>query len=117
MLIEKTDGCKNNPENASTAKLGEHIPQGFSISLLKDIENKYNIYRGKDCNGENSINKQKKSYQSNKIRMFVKKYLKVNMLKMKVIVKLGNIVIVQGNKEVIHIAYITWNIVYLNKFL
>ena len=25
-LIEKTNGCANNPENSSTAKKGEHIP-------------------------------------------------------------------------------------------
>ena len=25
-IIEKIDGCKNNPENASTAKVREHIP-------------------------------------------------------------------------------------------
>ena len=25
-LIKKTDGCANNPENISTAKIGEHIP-------------------------------------------------------------------------------------------
>ena len=24
-LIEKTDGCKSNPENSSTTKVGEHI--------------------------------------------------------------------------------------------
>ena len=25
-LIEKIDGCKNNPGNSSTTKVGEHIP-------------------------------------------------------------------------------------------
>ena len=25
-LTENTDGCKNNPENSSTTKVGEHIP-------------------------------------------------------------------------------------------
>ena len=28
-LIERTDGCKNNPGNSSTANLSEHIPSGF----------------------------------------------------------------------------------------
>ena len=28
-LIEKIDGCKSNPENSSTAKVGKHIPSGF----------------------------------------------------------------------------------------
>ena len=29
-LIEKTEGCKNNPENSSTTKVGKHIPSNFS---------------------------------------------------------------------------------------
>ena len=28
-LIENIDGCKSNPENSSTTKVGEHIPSGF----------------------------------------------------------------------------------------
>ena len=30
-IIEKIDGCKNNPENSSTTKVSKHIPSGFSI--------------------------------------------------------------------------------------
>ena len=51
-LIEKIDGCKDNPENSSTSKVNEHIPSGFSMSTilsLKSIENKHDVYRGKDC--------------------------------------------------------------------
>ena len=51
-LIEKTDICKNNPENSSTTKVGEYIPSGFSmftISLFKSIKNKHDAYRGIDC--------------------------------------------------------------------
>ena len=51
-LIEKIDGCKNNPENSSTSKVGEHIPSGFSMSTIssfKSIENKHDVYKGKDC--------------------------------------------------------------------
>ena len=51
-IIEKIDGCKNNLENSSTAKVSEHIPSFFSMStiyLFKSIENKHDIYRGKDC--------------------------------------------------------------------
>ena len=51
-IIEKIDGCKNNPENSSTAKLSEHIPSGFStsaISSFRSIENKLDVYRGNDC--------------------------------------------------------------------
>ena len=28
-IIQKIDGCKNNPENSSTTKVSEHIPSGF----------------------------------------------------------------------------------------
>ena len=31
-LINKTDGCKNTFEKSSTAKVGEQIPCGYSIS-------------------------------------------------------------------------------------
>ena len=51
-LIEKIDGCKNNPENSSTTKVSEHIPSGFSMSTIssfRSIENKHDVYRGKDC--------------------------------------------------------------------
>ena len=51
-IIEKTDGCKNNPENSSTTKVSEHIPSGFSMSTIssfRSIENKHDVYRGKDC--------------------------------------------------------------------
>ena len=51
-LIEKMVGCKNNPENSFTTKVGEHIPSGFSMltkSSFTSIQNKHNVYRGKDC--------------------------------------------------------------------
>ena len=50
--IEKIDRYKNNPGNSSTTKASEHIPSDFSvytISSFKSIENKHNVYRGKDC--------------------------------------------------------------------
>ena len=37
-LIEKTDGCKNNSENSSATKVGEHIPSCFSMSKISSIE-------------------------------------------------------------------------------
>ena len=51
ILIEKIDGCENSPEKLSTAKVSEHIPVGFTVSTIsfKDIENKHDVYRGKDC--------------------------------------------------------------------
>ena len=51
-LIEKNDGCKNNTENSSTKKVGEHIPSRFSVSTIssfKNIENNDDVDRGKDC--------------------------------------------------------------------
>ena len=51
-IIEKINGCKNNPENSSTTKVSEHIPSSFSISTIssfRSIENKHHVYRGKDC--------------------------------------------------------------------
>ena len=41
---------KNNLENSSATKLGEHILFSiFKISSFKSIENKHDLYRGKDC--------------------------------------------------------------------
>ena len=51
-ITEKIDGCKNNPENSSTAKVNNHILSGFSMSTIpsfRSIENKHDVYRGKDC--------------------------------------------------------------------
>ena len=48
----KIDGCKYNPENSSTTKVGENIPSGFAISTIssfKSIENKHDVCRGKGC--------------------------------------------------------------------
>ena len=41
-IIEKIDGCKNNHE----------IPSSFSMPTIlpfRSIENKHNVYKGKDC--------------------------------------------------------------------
>ena len=41
----------NNPENSFTTKVSEHIPWGFSMSTMsefKSIENKHDVYRGRD---------------------------------------------------------------------
>ena len=36
-IIKKTDGCKNNPENSSTAKVSKHIPSGSSMSTISSF--------------------------------------------------------------------------------
>ena len=33
-IIEKIDGCKNNPENSSTTKVSQDISLGFSMSTI-----------------------------------------------------------------------------------
>ena len=36
-IIEKIDGCKNNPEKSSTTKVSEHIPSVFSMSTISSF--------------------------------------------------------------------------------
>ena len=36
-IIEKIDGCKNNPENSSTTKVSKHILSGFFLSTISLI--------------------------------------------------------------------------------
>ena len=51
-LIKKFNRCGNNSEHSYATKVGEYIPSSFSmytISSLKSIENKLDVYRGKDC--------------------------------------------------------------------
>ena len=46
-IIEKINGCKNNPESSSTSKISKHIPLGFSMSTISSfpsIENKHDRY-------------------------------------------------------------------------
>ena len=41
----------NNPENSLTTKVSEYIPSGFSMSTMsefKTIENRHDVYRGRD---------------------------------------------------------------------
>ena len=37
-LMEKIDGCKNNPNKLSTTKVSEHIPSGFSVSTISSFK-------------------------------------------------------------------------------
>ena len=62
------------------------------------------IFLKKEMNS--STNKQQKSCQNAKIVVFIKKNLKIDMLKIKNILKLGTIAIILGSIEVLHIAYI-----------
>ena len=50
-LLQKTDGCKNNPENMLVTIVEKHIPSGFSMpikSSFKSTEIKHDVHRGKD---------------------------------------------------------------------
>ena len=52
LIFKKIDRCANNPENSLTTKLGEHIRCGYSMSKIlafDHLENKHNLFRGKDC--------------------------------------------------------------------
>ena len=43
---------ENNPESSSATKVSEPILSGFSMSAIssfRSIENKHDVYRGKDC--------------------------------------------------------------------
>ena len=90
-----------------------------AISSFKSKENKYDVYGGKGCMkkfceslrerkiGISNIksiklltNEQQKRYGN---AVFVKKIMKINMLKIKNIVKFA---IMQANIEVLHIAYV-----------
>ena len=68
-LLEKIDGCKNNPENSSTTKVGDNIPSDFSMSTIlsfRSIENKHKTYRGK-LRGKLLLKEQQESYANAKI--------------------------------------------------
>ena len=102
-IIEKIDGRKNNPKNSSTTKVSEHIPSGFSMSIIsscRSIENKHDVCGGKDfikkfCESLRKhtmkiINfkkkkmklltkEQKESYENAKIFVFAKKNLKIHI--------------------------------------
>ena len=39
-LIEKIDVCKNNSENSSPAKVGEHIRSGFLMPTISSFKNR-----------------------------------------------------------------------------
>ena len=73
-LIEKIHGCKNNPENSFIAKVGEHNPSGFLMSTIsfKSVENKYDVYRGKDF--------MKKSFREHAVQIISFKKKKMKLL-------------------------------------
>ena len=82
-LIKKIDGCKNNLENLSTTKISRHTSSGFSMSTISSfssIENKHDVYRGKDfmkkfCNSLKEDAMKIINYKKKKIRLLKKEQL------------------------------------------
>ena len=95
-----------------------------TILSFRSIENKHDVYRGKSCiekfceslrehalkiiNFKRKRNKviSRNHMKKQKSVTFVKKNLKINIFEIKNIVKLEIIVIIQGNIEVLRIAYV-----------
>ena len=51
-VIQKIDGCANNPENSSRTKIGEHIVCLYSMPTIWAFDhmvNKHTLYHEKDC--------------------------------------------------------------------
>ena len=84
-LIKRMDGCKNDFENSSKTKVGEHIPCQYSLSRIwtfDSIENKHDVYRREDCMKKlceslkqhkmTLTNEQKESYEKTKFATFAK---------------------------------------------
>ena len=140
-MIKKPEGCKNNPENPFTTKVGVHIPCGYSLSTIRTFDgiiNKHDLHRNENgiktfCESlrEHAIkiinyekkkmipltNKQQDSYERQKSAIFTNKSLNINIPLFRIIAKLEIIVIKQVNTtEVLNIAYLIENIVYLKKF-
>ena len=118
-FIEKTNECKNNPQNSFITIVSKHIPSGFPMSIIfsfKSIQIKHGVYRGKDCMKKiceslrqyaiNIINlKKKRNYQQKSSRNHMKMqksviFVKKN-LKDKKYLKLEIIDIMQENIEVL----------------
>ena len=96
-----------------------------TISSFKSIENNHDVYRGKDCiktfceslrehaveiikfkKKKNEIINKWNPMKMQKCVKLVGKNLKINMYKIENIVKLEIIFLIQGNIEVLRIAYL-----------
>ena len=119
-IIEKIGGCKNSPENLSTTKLSKHISSGFSMTTIcsfRSLENKHDLCRGKNCmkkfceflreHAMKIINfKKKKIKLLKKEQQESNENAKICYICKENIVKLEIIAIIQGNIEVLFIAYV-----------
>ena len=48
-IIEKIDGCKNNPKRTYSIRLFNVYNIYIYTYTFRSIENKHNVHRGKDC--------------------------------------------------------------------
>ena len=110
-IIEKIDEYKNNPKNSSTAKARKHIPSGFSMSTtfsFRSTENKHDVCQDKGwmktfCESlrqyamkiiglrkkKNEVIKKRAagSYKNTTVCYIYKEKMKINIWKIKNIVK------------------------------
>ena len=95
-------------------------------TIFKSIENKHYVNRSKDCMkkfceflrehtiGKNDVIKKQTAEIKNEMQtsvIFGKKSFKINMLRIKSIAKKWTIVMIQGNIEFLHVAYVIHKIV------
>ena len=125
-LIEKVDGCKNNPGKLFMAKGSKHFISSFSMSTIsfKEIEDKHDLYRDRDCMGKfceslrkcsNNIihfGKQKNEFINKMSRNYMKmqKFVvvvtkKIKDKDIKKYRKVRDHCIIQVNSDVLHIVY------------
>ena len=128
-LIENIDGCKNSLENSSTTEVSEYIPSHSSVSIIslyKGIENKHDVYRGKNCvkkfckslrehtveimnfKKKNFKNlEQQKSYEKSKICYICKEQFERKYVEDRKFGKVRDHCHYKVNMEVLCIAYVT----------
>ena len=112
MFNRKIDACKRNPENSSITEVSQHIPTRFSVSAIssfRSIENKHDVYRGKEELIKQKMKlltkEQQKSYKNAKVCYVCEEKSENKYVKYKNIVQLEMIVIKQRDVEVLPIAY------------
>ena len=132
-LLLKQQSCQNNPDKSYTERKAIHEPCGYSLDLVSSFdvkENKHSFYRGKDCvkkfckelkeicakivNYEQKemaplTDKEKEYYEKQKKCYICQKRFYYNKKKKRFInyiEKLGIIVILQGNLEELHMAFV-----------
>ena len=105
----------------------------FQCLQYHNLKSEHDVYRCKDCIRSKSLTaqtmgvinlkkrflqtKKKKWNENARIRYICEKEIQVKNAKDKNIIKVGTIVMIQANVEVLQISYVISSIVYLKKFL